>query len=142
MRSRIPQLRGDIKLPAQMSTASLAVRAVASRGSMTTAFAPAVSCLTDTYMYTGSDFYYMSLGPPNNIQACFPNNYIADITAYYSPAISCPKGYTQACSSTEALGSVTETRATCCPRYVISSSHFGAELENSRNLSAGNVDQS
>lgn len=102
--------------------------ATTSPPALTTTFTPAPSCLRDTYVWnatvgkscgSGSSTVpcvYASLGPPST-SACLPSGYNWDTTAYFSPGI-CPSGYMIACSSVVSIGSVSETRATCCPVYV------------------------
>jgi hypothetical protein len=75
---------------------------------LTTTFTPSPSCLSD--YYTTNSF--ISLGPPST-SACLPPGW--QLTSqYFSPGL-CPSGYVIACLTTDTLGSLTETRATCCP---------------------------
>lgn len=80
---------------------------------LTTIFNPAPQCFTDYYMYTTQTTYtYYVLGPPST-SLCQPSGWDSTLQ-YFSPGI-CPSGYSIACSSTISAGTVTETRATCCP---------------------------
>ena len=81
---------------------------------LTTTFTPAATCLSKYYIIRNFGWI---LGSPNDA-SCFPTGYAS--TIYFSPGI-CPSGYT---SSTEAIDfltisgtTITETVATCCPRY-------------------------
>jgi hypothetical protein len=92
---------------------------------LTTTFTPAPSCLSQFYQLDNADgmkcgdkiCQYFQLGPLEP-SSCFPSGWESSSTAYFSPGI-CPSGYTQACSSVINIGTVSETRATCCPKYVI-----------------------
>lgn len=64
-------------------------------------------------IHTTPDGYYWLQGAPLE-SSCFPSGYAAASEQYYSPA-SCPSGYTPACQSSNAIGTVTETVRTCCP---------------------------
>ena len=76
--------------------------------SLTTTFTPSPSCLSDYYATN----QFISLGPPST-SACLPPGW--QVTSqYFSPGL-CPSGYVIACSTTDAVGSLTETQATCCP---------------------------
>ncbi|KAL1979603.1 hypothetical protein VTN96DRAFT_5443 [Rasamsonia emersonii] len=98
---------------------------ITSPPALTTTFTPAPSCLRDTYVWNATVGHscgfgsstvpcvYASLGPPST-SACLPPGYNWDTTAYFSPGI-CPSGYEIACESVVSIGSVSETRATCCP---------------------------
>ncbi len=75
---------------------------------LTTTFTPSPSCLSD-YYWMGS---FLSLGPPITAD-CLPSGW--QLTSqHFSPGL-CPSGYVIAYSTTIALGSLTETQATCCP---------------------------
>jgi hypothetical protein len=76
---------------------------------LTTTFIPAPSCLSDYYWISTS---FISLGPPSST-GCFPSGWQSE-SQYFSPGL-CPSGYVIACSTTTALGTFTETQATCCP---------------------------
>jgi hypothetical protein len=92
-----------------MSTTTTAVPA------LTTTFTPPASCLSTVYSYGGSpDAHWDELGPADVLN-CLPPAYQTTPGFFYSPGV-CPEGYSQACSSVVAIGSLTETRATCCPR--------------------------
>ncbi|EED14671.1 conserved hypothetical protein [Talaromyces stipitatus ATCC 10500] len=84
---------------------------------LTTTFTPAVSCLTDLYLYHvvsgGTVWDYRQLGP-SPTSDCYPPNFTPTSSAYYSPGV-CPTLYSIACSNVVSIGTVTETRATCCP---------------------------
>ncbi|KAK8051789.1 hypothetical protein PG993_003174 [Apiospora rasikravindrae] len=55
--------------------------------------------------------YYLLQGPPEGA-SCYPSAYAGVRSQYYSPAASCPFGFTPACTSTEGES---ETVYTCCP---------------------------
>ena len=61
---------------------------------------------------TPEGYYWLQHGPLSS--SCFPSGYSALTAQYYSPA-RCPYGYTPACGTTNAIGTVTETIQTCCP---------------------------
>jgi hypothetical protein len=84
---------------------------------LTTIFVPAAlrRAVLQIFIPLGSTTY--SIGGPSPSQ-CFPSGW-ASSSQYFSPGI-CPLGYIQACSVVATAGTVTETRATCCPRYVYS----------------------
>lgn len=109
---------------------------------LTTTFTPASTCTNDFYMlpYQASGFacmvgdesspcQYLHLGP-SNASGCMPPDWSTATNAYYSPGV-CPTGYTEACSNLVSVGTVTETRATCCPRYVTQLGDFQG-LSNER----------
>ena len=75
---------------------------------LTTTFTPSPSCLSD-YYWIGS---FISLGPPSTT-ACLPSGW--QLTSQHFSPGQCPSGYVIACSTSIALGSLTETQATCCP---------------------------
>lgn len=86
-------------------------------GPITTSLALAEECTTDldsVYKHRwGTDgWYWLQHGPQET--TCFPSGYSALTSQYFSPA-NCPYGYTPACSSTYAIGTITETIQTCCP---------------------------
>ncbi|KAI1130796.1 hypothetical protein F5Y10DRAFT_103024 [Nemania abortiva] len=93
-------------------------------GVLTTPFVPAPNCesfvsglihtqtLTTNGSTTTSEYKYHTLGL-NNTSLCYPPYYHVGSTFYYSPAM-CPSGWYVACGSF-GIGSLTETRATCCP---------------------------
>ncbi|TPX15276.1 uncharacterized protein E0L32_004553 [Thyridium curvatum] len=94
-------------------------------GPLTTAFLPATDCdsvvhgyvHTETNPANASDsttYKYHSLGLTTT-SACFPPGFRPSADAFYSPGI-CPSDMVSACGSIEAIGTITETRATCCPR--------------------------
>ncbi|KAH8422396.1 uncharacterized protein LDX57_000151 [Aspergillus melleus] len=96
---------------------------------LTTTFTPASSC-TNYHMllYEASGFacmvgdqsspcQYLHLGP-STTDGCLPSDWSTGTDAYYSPGV-CPTGYTEACSNLVSVGTVTETRATCCPSSYI-----------------------
>lgn len=60
-------------------------------------------------------YKYYSLGR-SETEECYPNGFQIKSDAYYSPGV-CPSGWEQACGAVGIIGTVTETRATCCPRY-------------------------
>ncbi|KAJ9302099.1 hypothetical protein DTO271G3_965 [Paecilomyces variotii] len=92
---------------------------------LTTTFTPASSCLVDLYQVDNTEGVYCGVGittylcqylqlGPTSTSACLPSGWNTGSTAYFSPGI-CPSGYRQACSSTVNIGTLVETRATCCP---------------------------
>ncbi|KAL4892919.1 hypothetical protein BDV59DRAFT_178965 [Aspergillus ambiguus] len=93
---------------------------------LTTTFTPAPSCLSDYYVWNATEggscivggstqtCKFNSLGPPSTSD-CLPPGYEPVTTAYFSPGL-CPSGYNTACSEVVSVGTLTETRATCCPR--------------------------
>ncbi|KAK1750932.1 hypothetical protein QBC47DRAFT_309067 [Echria macrotheca] len=86
-----------------------------SLGALTATFSPPASC-TESFGHAyllGTQFAPTYYGPATT-DGCFPRNYIAARDAYYSPGV-CPAAYTSACSSTNVIGSLTETAITCCP---------------------------
>ena len=102
-----------------------------SPSALTTAFQPPSSCLTDVLLYSwtsgkiaepiasvdwvapGQYAGFLYFGLPG-FSECLPTGWAT--SSYYSPGI-CPGGYTVACSSLNSIGTITETVATCCPRY-------------------------
>ncbi|KKZ62025.1 hypothetical protein EMCG_03487 [[Emmonsia] crescens] len=96
---------------------------------LTTRFPPPASCLNDAYevhslqTVPGSERVlekiYHELGPRS--ADCFPSggylpwevDQVAK-NAFYSPAV-CPSGYLICSSDENSIGTLTETRATCCP---------------------------
>ncbi|PLB46485.1 hypothetical protein P170DRAFT_511244 [Aspergillus steynii IBT 23096] len=97
---------------------------------LTTTFTPAPTCTDNFYMlpYAASGFacmvgdtsspcQYLHLGP-STASDCMPPDWSTGTDAYYSPGV-CPTGYTEACSNLVSVGTVTETRATCCPSSYI-----------------------
>ncbi|KAI0872762.1 hypothetical protein GGS24DRAFT_466392 [Hypoxylon argillaceum] len=94
-------------------------------GALITTFTPAPNCTsiisgivhTETVTTNGSTtsttYKYHSLGPENTVP-CFPPAFRIGSDIFYSPGV-CPQGWTSACGSIEVAGTVTETRATCCP---------------------------
>ncbi|KAI1172559.1 hypothetical protein F4777DRAFT_507732 [Nemania sp. FL0916] len=94
-------------------------------GILTTPFIPAPNCtsiisgiiytqtVTNSDTTTTTTYKYHSLGPDNTI-TCYPPSFRVGSDIFYSPGV-CPSGRTSACGSIEVIGTVTETRATCCP---------------------------
>ncbi|RYP89638.1 hypothetical protein DL770_004216 [Monosporascus sp. CRB-9-2] len=86
-------------------------------GALTTTFTPPAACATSTGLYLvdcGEDCSYHAKGPLETT-ACYPSGYDPQLgNGYYSPGI-CPSGYTEACSRSDSLGTVTEWAYTCCP---------------------------
>ncbi|KAK0705166.1 hypothetical protein B0H67DRAFT_557830 [Lasiosphaeris hirsuta] len=84
-------------------------------GPLTTTFKAPSSCTTNTpqiYQIVTSKKSEYVQGPLFTAGSnCYPNNYDASPSNYYSPGF-CPFGYTAACTS---LHSVTETALICCP---------------------------
>lgn len=115
--------------PCAKSFASLqfGITKMTNLGPLTTAFLPATDCNsvvhgyvhTETNPSNASDsttYKYHSLGLTTT-SACFPPGFRPSADAFYSPGI-CPSDMVSACGSIEAIGTITETRATCCPRWV------------------------
>ncbi|KAI0177917.1 hypothetical protein BJ166DRAFT_35321 [Pestalotiopsis sp. NC0098] len=88
-------------------------------GPLTTTAALASSCageLDKVYkVNTTPDGYYYLLNGPVDVGSCYPSSYAGVTTQYYSPAPACPAGFTPACASINAVGTVSETAYTCCP---------------------------
>ncbi|KAK8010870.1 hypothetical protein PG990_009835 [Apiospora arundinis] len=83
-------------------------------GPLTTAAALPSTCaneLDEIYKINTPPGYYLIQGPPDGA-SCYPSAYAGVISQYYSPAASCPFGFTPACTSTN---EATETVYTCCP---------------------------
>ncbi|KAF2438511.1 hypothetical protein P171DRAFT_491176 [Karstenula rhodostoma CBS 690.94] len=85
-------------------------------GALTTAFVPAPGCNDTIYgkVYrTGTvTSKWHSLGQTDT-KSCYPSGFTTP-DAYYSPGI-CPSAWSSACGNVESIGSMTETRVTCCP---------------------------
>ncbi|OTA98405.1 hypothetical protein M426DRAFT_258932 [Hypoxylon sp. CI-4A] len=90
-------------------------------GPLTTQFTPGPGCnsIISGLVWTQtlgdgntSAYQYHSLGP-SDTSACYPAGF-ETLSAFYSPGI-CPSGWFSACGWVDAIGSLTETRATCCP---------------------------
>ncbi|EEH40201.2 hypothetical protein PAAG_02256 [Paracoccidioides lutzii Pb01] len=96
-----------------------------------TTFTPPGSCLSDVYQFLTTGVATVSETESTDTRTfyelgarsseCFPpSGYLPWITnqvsssAYYSPGV-CPSGYLICRSDTIAVGTLTETRATCCP---------------------------
>ncbi|OTB16156.1 hypothetical protein K445DRAFT_317141 [Daldinia sp. EC12] len=89
-------------------------------GPLTTTFTPASGCnsILSGIVYTQtlpdsntSTHKYHSLGPSATSE-CYPPGF--EPAGFYSPGI-CPSGWWSACGTRDAIATVTETRATCCP---------------------------
>ncbi|KAF9736786.1 hypothetical protein PMIN03_007839 [Paraphaeosphaeria minitans] len=85
-------------------------------GALTTAFVPGPGCNDTIYgkIYsTGTvrDKWH-SLGQTDT-RSCYPPAFTT-AEAYYSPG-TCPSAWSSACGNVESIGSMTETRVTCCP---------------------------
>ncbi|KAF5864571.1 hypothetical protein ETB97_007404 [Aspergillus alliaceus] len=84
---------------------------------LTTTFAPPSSCISDIYRATSAcrgdecDHTWLNLGPASTAE-CLPSGWAP--SAYFSPGL-CPSGYAASSSVEYTTGTVTETRATCCP---------------------------
>jgi hypothetical protein len=101
----------------------------ATRPALTTTFTPSAGCLSEIYLdVLRAGGPYATLGP-SETSDCFPVGWRPDITARFSPGV-CPSGYTVACSTAETIEYLSETTATCCPRYVCR----GWPLLSSQNL--------
>lgn len=93
-------------------------------GSLTTIFTPAPGCTDSGQRWlihpscpAGNNCFYDLLGPSApGFQggACFPPGYSPERTAYFSPAVGCPAGFTTACIATGDSG----LSVTCCPTFV------------------------
>ncbi|KAI1471659.1 uncharacterized protein F4812DRAFT_187933 [Daldinia caldariorum] len=90
-------------------------------GPLTTTFTPASGCnsILSGIVYTQtlpdgntSTHKYHSLGPSATSE-CYPPGFEPE-SGFYSPGI-CPSGWWSACGTVDAIATVTETRATCCP---------------------------
>ena len=102
---------------------------------LTTTFTPSPSCTIDIYDVADTSagcvagtvpvachYYQLGVTTPNS--NCFPPGWSPSSTAFFSPGLVCPQGYTTACSSVTTVdGGAKETRATCCPSYVTSCLH-------------------
>ncbi|KAI8960891.1 hypothetical protein F5Y11DRAFT_328420 [Daldinia sp. FL1419] len=90
-------------------------------GPLTTTFTPASGCnsVLSGIVYTQtlqdgntSTHKYHSLGPSATSE-CYPPGF-EPVSGFYSPGI-CPSGWYSACGTLDAIATLTETRATCCP---------------------------
>ncbi|KAK6854067.1 hypothetical protein PG995_010879 [Apiospora arundinis] len=89
---------------------------------LTTAFTPSSGYLqtiwgqvfTEHHGSNSATHKYHSLGR-SATSDCYPLGFQLQPDAFYSPGI-CPSGWVIACSSLDAINTLTETRATCCPR--------------------------
>ncbi|KAI0004049.1 hypothetical protein F4779DRAFT_77326 [Xylariaceae sp. FL0662B] len=89
-------------------------------GPLTTTFVPSPGCNVEIYgsvfTQTAGDntttHKYHSLGLKSTSE-CYPPGF-QPTSAFYSPGL-CPSDWYSACGSLEVIGSVTETRAICCP---------------------------
>ncbi|KAI0383215.1 hypothetical protein F5Y04DRAFT_30831 [Hypomontagnella monticulosa] len=90
-------------------------------GALTATFTPAPECnsVVSGVVYTQTlddgnttTYKYHTLGP-SETSKCYPPGF-APTDAFYSPAI-CPSGWSAGCNSIDFIGSLTETRAICCP---------------------------
>lgn len=102
-------------------------------GALTTAFVPGPGCNDTIYgkiysVGTVRDKWH-SLGQTDT-RSCYPAAFTTP-NAYYSPGI-CPSAWSSACGNVESIGSVTETRVTCCPVYVHPELHPYLSLFTSR----------
>lgn len=84
---------------------------------LTTTFTPSPRCLSDIYVYAISAGRPDATLGPLGTSGCLPESWRPDPTARFSPGV-CPSGYTVACSTAETIGDLSETTATCCPRFV------------------------
>ncbi|KAK8129112.1 hypothetical protein PG984_010220 [Apiospora sp. TS-2023a] len=92
-------------------------------GPLTTTLTPATGCLQTVWgqIYTehndgqnSTTHKYHSLGRSATSE-CYPSGFEIRSDAFYSPGL-CPSGWTSACGTPEVIGTITETRATCCPK--------------------------
>ncbi|KAI0851899.1 hypothetical protein F5Y00DRAFT_274188 [Daldinia vernicosa] len=90
-------------------------------GPLTTTFTPASGCnsILSGIVYTQTlqdgnttTHKYHSLGPSATSE-CYPPGF-EPASGFYSPGI-CPSGWWSACGTLDAIATLTETRATCCP---------------------------
>ncbi|KAI0871956.1 hypothetical protein GGS24DRAFT_36831 [Hypoxylon argillaceum] len=92
--------------------------ALSNLGPLPTTFAVASTCAQDLdgvyKIFTVSPGYYYLLQGPVDQTSCYPSGYNGVSTQYYSPA-RCPTGFTSACQSINAAGTVSETVIRCCP---------------------------
>lgn len=105
---------------ATIASSFLTLASVTSPPTLTTTFSPSDFCTNDIHRVNDTQyegFFFDHLGPLTSTSACFPSSWEPGTSVYFSPGL-CPAGYETACSSLVSLGSVTETRATCCPQYV------------------------
>ncbi|KAK8062124.1 hypothetical protein PG997_014221 [Apiospora hydei] len=87
-------------------------------GTLPTPFTKNSVCSTEmdiVYEIWNSLDHYLLQGPPLSIARCMPDNYIESKDHFYRPATACPSGYTQACTSTAVIATLTDTYVTCCP---------------------------
>ena len=128
--------------PSPTSTSTLATSTIASATSidqpvqntnspifpLTTIFTPSPRCFSDLALFTffGSSSYAIA-NVTDFVNCCFGLQSATTclpirwtFADYFSPGI-CPHGYTTACSSTNVVGTVSETIATCCPKLVLHS---------------------
>ncbi|KAE8386703.1 hypothetical protein BDV23DRAFT_138498 [Aspergillus alliaceus] len=96
---------------------------------LTSTFTPAPSCFSDIYIWNNTQGLNCvvgkstqtcrlnSLGPPNP-HDCLPPGFNSSPQFYFSPGV-CPSGYSIACSTVASIGTLSETRATCCPSGLI-----------------------
>lgn len=88
-------------------------------GALTTTAPLSSSCVDELDVVykvnTTPDGYYYLLNGPLEPASCYPSAYAGVTTQYYSPAVACPSGFTAACGSVNAIGTISETRYTCCP---------------------------
>lgn len=59
-------------------------------------------------------------------------------SAFYSPGLYCPAGYSSACGTTLTVGTVTESRAICCP--IFTASDLGSNLPDAQMLCQTSTD--
>ena len=92
---------------------------------LTTTFTPSPACVVNIYRFNATDSsgreqkqFFDHLGPIYSTSTCLPSGWTAGSSAFFSPGVYCPVGYEVACTSEISLGGETETRGTCCPRYV------------------------
>ncbi|KAM7206209.1 hypothetical protein V8F33_000495, partial [Rhypophila sp. PSN 637] len=67
---------------------------------------------------TGDSYSYVQGPLYESGSDCYPSGYEPAPSAYYSPGLSCPQGYTAACSNVATVGTAmveTETAWICCP---------------------------
>ncbi|ETS83550.1 hypothetical protein PFICI_05426 [Pestalotiopsis fici W106-1] len=88
-------------------------------GALTTTAPLSSSCVDELdvvyKVHTTPEGYYYLLNGPLEPASCYPSGYAGITTQYYSPAPACPSGFTSACGTVNAIGTVSETAYTCCP---------------------------
>ncbi|KAK8023896.1 hypothetical protein PG993_011962 [Apiospora rasikravindrae] len=87
---------------------------MSNHGPLPTPFVTSPACktqMTSVYQYER----FLLQGPPLGHMRCMPDKYVPSTDHYYSPYSVCPSGYTSACQTINAIGTLTETWIACCP---------------------------